>query len=312
MRPILLLLIPSIASAANVRQDRPRILIGNAGTTLAVFQQRCNSNPDYMQRCQSALANGSGPENRAAAYLISGNNAVCSDAFTQLQMVASDVPGKPDQHSFISNNGRTMLQMAIVYDWCNPALSDPQKQWIENQMTAFGDWYVSSSAALDVYHDDMNNVWSAVALAGLTLKYTSKDSQATTYLTKADQQWKQVILPALAYEADWWHEGFTYVQPSVGSAAIYATAWTIATDEDLYAWARANANDVFEKYLLFHAYSIRPDYHYVYFGDSSDNKQFIELFSRGLIDTLTVTSHSPLGQALSVEIRDHSRPYYDY
>jgi MYXO-CTERM domain-containing protein len=99
-----------------------------------------------------------------------------------------------------------------------------------------------------------------------------------------------------------------YVQPSLGSTVWYATAWSTATDDDVFA---TNA-DLFEGYLRFHAYALRPDWKYWYFGDTSDNKQSIELFSRWLVDMITNGIRSPLGQALSMEIRDHSRPWYDY
>jgi hypothetical protein len=71
-------------------------------------------------------------------------------------------------------------------------------------------------------------------------------------------------------------------------------------------------NDLFNGYLTFHAYAIRPDYNYVYFGDTSDNKQSIELFSRWLVDALTTGTGSALGQGLSIEIGQNSRPGYDY
>jgi MYXO-CTERM domain-containing protein len=305
----------SSALAATVRSDRPRLFVSNGsgpGTSLATFKTRCSSDA----KCQAAITSGSGlfpAIALAAGYLANDDASKCSDAFAQVQSIAGDTPGQPDGHSFISNNGRTMVQLAVVRDWCDPVLAASDKQWLENQMTSYADWYLSYPD-LDVYHDDMNNVWNAVGLAGLALKGTSADAKADQYVAAAEQQWKQIILPAIGYAGDWWPEGFTYVQPAVASAAWFATAWTIATDEDLYAFAKQDpaSADVFDGYLAFHAYAWRPDNHYAYFGDTSSNKQSIELFSRYLVDLLTTGTGSTLGQALSLEIKQNSQSGYDY
>ncbi|HJZ86025.1 MAG TPA: hypothetical protein VKN99_12690 [Polyangia bacterium] len=300
-----------------MRTDRPRLLLSNGsgfGTSVATFRQRCTSDPATMSRCQSALGSAAGSYpalNSAALYVVRGDATGCTDAYTRLQAIAADAPGQPDPHSFISNNGRTMAQLAVTRDWCEGALSDAQRTWIEDRMVAYADWYLANPAP-DVFHDDMPNLWNAVALAGLALKGTAQDAKAQTYLAAADQQWKTVILPAFAYVGDWWHEGFVYVQPSLGSLAWYALAWSTATDENIFAYARQQAGDLFEGYLRFHAYAMRPDYRYFYFGDTTDNKQSIELFSRPLVDMLTLGTGSPLGQALSLEIKAHARPGYDY
>ncbi len=308
------------AWSANVRPDRPRMLLSKGtgrGTSLATFKQRCTTDANYQKRCQQSLTAGGGlypAINDAAGYLVNGDATRCQNAYATLQTVAQDTPGQPDAHSFISNNGRTMPQLAVVRDWCDPILDMTQKTWIESKMTAIADWMTSGMGgyALDVWHDDMNNVWSAVALAGLSLKGTAEDVKATTYLKAADDQWKKTIFPALAYESDFWHEGMTYVQPTIGLLAWYAEAWSIATDEDVFAWAKQNANDVLNGYLKMHAYLLRPDDTFAYFGDTSDNKQSAQLFTRPLIDMLTQGTGSGLGQGLSIELRDTLPAYYDY
>src|SRR5262245_39422776 len=313
---LLALLAPAAASAAQVRTDRPRLFLSNGtgpGTSLATFKQRCSTDPLYMQRCQGSIAQGNGllpAAAHAAAYLVQTDAARCTDAYNALQTIAADSPGQPDGHSFISNNGRTMLQLAIVRDWCDPALSSAQKQWIEGKIVAYADWYIANDNLNDV-HDDMNNVWNAVALAGLTLA-GANDAKSAEYVMAADTKWKNAILPALAYAGDWWHEGFVYVQPAVASAAWYAAAWTTATDEDIFQYAKIQAGDIWNGYIAFHAYATRPDYRYVYFGDTTDNKQSIELFSRYLVDMLTLGTNSTLGQAFSLEIKASSQPGYDY
>jgi hypothetical protein len=316
--PILLFAVPALA--ATVRTDRPRILLGNGtspGFSPAEVKRRCTMDAAYQSRCMGALTAGGGQYpaiNQAMGYIVNGDAARCTSAYTAVQAAAADTEGMPDPHSFISNNQRVMLELAVVHDWCDPVLTTTQKGWLETKMVAWADWYsgARSGYPLDVWHDDMNNVWNSVALAGLALKGTAQDAKAQTYLSVADTQWKTVIFPALAYEADFWHEGFVYVQPALGAAIVYATAWTIATDEDLYAYARTSANDVFDGYLAMHAYLWRPDDKFAYFGDATDNKQSIELFTRPLIDMMTLGTHSPLGQGLSLEIKARARPGYDY
>ena len=305
----------STALAANVRTDRPRMLLGNGGlgTTAATFKDRCTNDPNYKQRCQSALTAGGGlypAMNDAAGFVVNGDATRCTKAYTTLQTVASDVPGQPDAHSFISNNGRTMLQLAVVRDWCDAQLTTPQKTWIEGQITAYGDWVLGGMGgyALDVFHDDETNVWSSVALAGLVLKGTAQDAKASQYLAAADAQWKNVIFPAMNYEGDFWHEGFTYVQPTLGSAIVYALAQSVATDENVFQEQSA----LYNGYIDFHAYVTRPDFTYAYFGDTTDNKQTPQLFTRPLIDMMTLGTGSTLGQGFSDEIKANVPAGYDY
>lgn len=291
------------------------MLLGNGGlgTTAATFKDRCTNDVNYKQRCQAALTAGGGQYpaiNDAAGFVVNGDATRCTKAYGTLQSVASDVPGQPDPHSFISNNGRTMLQLAVVRDWCDAQLTTPQKTWIEGQITGYADWVLSgmNGYSLDVFHDDMNNVWNSVALAGLALKGTAQDTKASQYLAAADKQWKSVIFPALDYEGEFWHEGFTYVQPSLGSAIVYALAWSIATDENIFSAQSA----LYNGYVDFHAYVTRPDYNFAYFGDTTDNKQTIQLFTRPLIDMLTLGTGSTLGQGFSDEIKTNVPAAYDY
>ena len=122
-------LYPALGRAANVRSDRPRLLVSNGrgpGTSLATFKQRCTSDAGLSgalprrahagERLFPAIA-------LAAGYVVNGDASQCAAAYTKAQSVAADTPGQPDDHSFISNNGRTMLQLAVVRDWCDPVLS---------------------------------------------------------------------------------------------------------------------------------------------------------------------------------------------
>jgi len=311
-----LALAPASVRAAQVRVERPRLFLSDGsgpGITAETYVQRCTTDPAYMSRCMGSLGNDDsrfGAMAKAAQYVVTGDAAACAAAFGQAQQKAADDPGVKDPHGFISDNGATMMSLAVTRDWCDPALTPEQITWLEGRMVQYADWYLQNDPK-DVFHDDMNNVFSAVALAGLALKHGAQDAKADTYLAAADAKWKDVILPAIAHVGDWWHEGMVYVQPAVGLFAIYVMAWSTATDEDLYAYVDSHG-DLAQGYLRMHAYALRPDWRYVYFGDTSDNKQSIELHSRWLVDMLNVGAQSPFGQGLSVAIRDHSQPYYDY
>ncbi len=268
-----------------------------------------------MARCQAGLSSardGLWPAaGLAAGYVVSGDTAKCTQAVALCRTkAATREPGIPDAHGFIVDQTGVVAEMAVTLDWCWPELSTTDRDWLMERMTTYANWYAATNTT-DVFHDDMNNIWSAVAIAGLAMAGTSRDADARRLLMLANNQWKNVIFPAIAYAGDWWHEGFTYVQPTVGSLAWTLAAWTSATDEDLYAYARDHG-DLVEGYLRMHAYALRPDDKYVYFGDTADPKQTVELFSRWLIDMLTYGSRSPLGQGLSMHVRERSRPYYDY
>jgi hypothetical protein len=208
-----------------------------------------------------------------------------------------------------------MMQIAGVRDWCDGALAASDKQALEKRMVTWVDWYMTNyvmAGGGDVYHDDMTNVWNTIALAALELKGGTYDSQAAAWLTQAETQWKTVIFPAMAYEGTWWHEGMTYALGSVGDPASFANAWTTETDENMWTWVQSSAGDLFEGYLEMLAYAMRPDYNYVYWGDTTSTKQSIQLFSRGLVDSLNYGRQSPLGQALSIEIGQNTPASYDY
>jgi hypothetical protein len=311
---------PSRSDALTVRTDRPRMFLSNGsgfGTTVAELQQRCADATNYMGCPASLGTSGGGPESYAAAYIIQGDAAQCATAASMLQsgivLPTGVSPTGGGAHDYTSNNQGQMFSLAVVRDWCDAALSASDASWIESTAATITDWYVSyANAGLDVYHDDMPDVWSAIALAGLFLSGTSQDTKAQGYLSLAEAQWKKVILPAMAYEGDYWHEGMTYVQVSLGLTGWYALGWSTATDENIFDWAKSNANDLFDGYVDFLAYTMRPDYVYAYFGDTSDNKQSIQLFSRYLVDLFTTGTGSTLGQGLSLEIEQNSPAYYDY
>jgi hypothetical protein len=313
-----LLFAASSSRATTVRTDRPRLFLSNGtgfGTTVAELKSRCADTTNYAGCMASLGTSAGGPESYAAAYVITGDASQCATAVTML-MANVQLPVSPPgsgAHAYTSDNGGQMFSLAITRDWCDPVLTSTQSSWLETTMATITDWYIAYSAeGLDVFFDDTPNVWSSIALSGITLTGTSEDTKAQGYVTQADAQWKNVNFPAMAYEGDYWHEGMTYVQVSLGDMAWYALGWSTATDENIYDLAKTNYSDLFNGYIDFLSYTMRPDYIYAYFGDTSDNKQSIQLFSRYLVDLFTIGTSSPLGQGLSLEIAANTPAFYDY
>jgi hypothetical protein len=311
------LLVASTSSAVTVRTDRPRVFLSNGtgfGTTVAEFKSRCADTTNYAGCMSSLGTSAGGPESYAAAYVITGDASQCATAVSMLQANIQLPPAAGgDAHAYTSDNGGQMFSLAVTRDWCDPVLTSAQSSWLETTMATITDWYVMyGSSGIDVFFDDTPNVWSAVALAGITLTGTSEDTKANGYVTEADNQWKNVIFPAMAYEGDYWHEGMTYVQVSLGDMAWYALGWSTATNENIFDLGQSNYSNLFNGYIDFLSYTIRPDYIYAYFGDTSDNKQSIQLFSRYLVDLFTIGTGSALGQGLSLEIEQNTPAFYDY
>jgi MYXO-CTERM domain-containing protein len=329
---VALLAIPTLAQAANVRTDRPRLLFSSGtgpGITVAAFKQRCTGSDPSYKYCAGSLTQ-TGALNAALDYLVTGNAAQCATALSVLNDpmqsgVCDPVPSgnaycdgqcaQTDAHCNISRNGNSMLQIAAVRDWCDGALSATDKQTLETRMVTWVNWYLTNyvqAGGGDVFHDDMTNVWNTIALGALELKGGANDAQATTWLAQAEAQWKNVIFPAMAYEGSWWHEGMTYALGSLGDPASFANAWTTETDENMWTWVQQNAGDLFEGWFQMLSYAMRPDYNYVYWGDTTSTKQSIQLFSRHLVDSMNYGRQSPLGQALSIEITQNTPAVYDY
>jgi MYXO-CTERM domain-containing protein len=314
-----LLLTANASPAATVRTDHPRLLFGNGtgfGTTVAQFTRRCTgSDADYAHRCQYM---GGGQKNAAftpssvgdtpgmaAAYLLWGGDQRCSNAATWLLAnLPTNGPGAGgDAHSFISSYAPSLSNLAIVRDWCDASLSSTLAGQLETRIDAWTTWFMANyggngpvAESPDVFHDDYANVVNAVGWGALILAGTSFDTDAQTAMTWADTRFKQVLVPAHVYVNDWWPEGFTYIQASIGGLAQYAAAWSTATDENIYTYLKTSGSDLFTSYINFFIYAQRPDTNLVYFGDSTSTKQSDQLFLYPLVATLNYGLASPLAQ----------------
>ncbi len=210
-------------------------------------------------------------------------------------------------------------QLAVVYDWLYDALEATDRASIEGYLRVWADWYIAHEPT-DVFSSAAYAQASAVALAGLALAGDTPDAgadggvaaAARRYIAYADARWKTVLLPAMAYSADWWHEGVGNFNTVAGREALYwATAWTTATDEDAFAYARAHG-DVFNNYVQFEAYALRPDFRYGAFGDATDMLLSPVEQTRPVMDMLSWGTGSTVAQGLALEVTRRVPVAQDY
>ena len=328
-----LALVSHPALAVTVRTDHPRLLFGDGsgfGTTVAQFTARCNgTDPDYAHRCQYLFGGQGNPdtmpqgvgdaESLAAGYLLWGGDQRCESAATWLlaNLPADGPTDAPDctdlggAHGFISSYSSAISALAIVRDWCDASLQSSLESQLETRIDTWMNWLMANYGAnatgpcpegADVFHDDYANVVDDVAWGALILAGGSFDADAQMGLAWADQNYKQVLIPAHVYVDDWWPEGFTYIQPTLGGLSSYAAVWSTATDENIYDWVKTNGNDLFTKYIYFFLYAQRPDTNLVYFGDTTSTKQSDQLFFWPLVATFNYGLSSPLAQGLMQSI----------
>src|SRR5688500_12676427 len=125
----------SVAAAQPaVRDERPRMLFGGpVGISADTFRTRCTSDAAYMGRCMGSVGSAddavSAAAAHAAAYLATGEAWRCDSAYARMQSAMATDPGAPDDHSFISDHGRTLPEVALALDWCWDALEDAERTW---------------------------------------------------------------------------------------------------------------------------------------------------------------------------------------
>ena len=187
--------------------------------------------------------------------------------------------------------------------WCDPVLLGSQKSWIEDKLVSYADWYVANPP-LDVFHNDMPNVWSAVGLAALALKGTAADANATQYRNgrrRCELQTDHFARVRLRRRLPGTRDMSTYIPPSSLWRGLRSRGRRRRT-KNLFAEPATHVADLFNGYLAMQAYTLRPDDTFFYFGDTADDKQSIAYDTRPFVDMLTFGSHSALGQGFSNEI----------
>ena len=62
---------------------------------------------------------------------------------------------------------------------------------------------------------------------------------------------------------------------------------------NIFDWAKKNANDLFEGYFDFYLYAMRPDFNYVYIGDTTENTTTTDRGVTSVAATVTIGSEHP-------------------
>jgi MYXO-CTERM domain-containing protein len=307
---------PTVAQAQPVvRSFHPRIWInasGQRGITPAVLRSRCTAPTSvYARACRSAAPivtpNQQLPRgvdntlvNLALRYLLYSEQVALDELRTQVNNVGlftdrGDVSGQ------ILGTSARVRGMAIVYDWLYNSLPQNDRSNIEGFLRQHMTWFMTHEPA-DVFSAEAYVHASTIGLVGLALAGGPNDSEARRYLQYAEQRWKTVLFPALGYTRGWWHEGPQWFNREVARATLYhAIAWSTATDEDLFAWARTRANDPFGAFVQYESYVMRPDFKFPHFGDFAEGSANPNNLLRPVLDMLAWGTGSTVAQAMADE-----------
>ncbi|MEZ4410833.1 MAG: DUF4962 domain-containing protein [Polyangiales bacterium] len=311
----------ALASAARaqptVRDVRPRLWIvgdGRRGPSPDVIRDRCaNGVSAWARACRAATPVPStttnnpvpGSEhtllNLALRYVLYREPSVLSLVRSQLPTLTALSAGGDDNAQILSNAARARAA-AVAYDWLYNDLQPSDRASFEEALRRYGDWYMEHAPA-DVFSAEAYVHAGVLGLVGLSLADPAADAgaDAARYLAYADRRWKTELFPALAYTSSWWHEGpYAFTQHVARSALYLATAWTTATTEDLFAYARGHG-DFFTAWPTYLSYVLRPDFRYAPFGDATESQLDSARTLRPVADMLAWGTGSTVAHALAEE-----------
>lgn len=320
--PALFAALAALAPAASlaqplVRAVHPRLFLvadGRRGISPAALVARCEaSNSPYAAACRAAAPPlplpGTVPFRNvehplialATRYVLYQEPATLQAVREQVAQVGAFVDRNDPAGQYLTN-ARAVRQLAVAYDWLYAALTTEERATLETHLRSYAEWSVTHEPA-DVFAAEAYAHVATVALAALALQGATAvpDADVRRYLMYADTRWKTQLLPALAYTGGWWHEGpGWFAGTTMRNAALMAAAWTTATDEDLFAHARTRG-DVFGQAVRYLAYSLRPDFRFAAFGDSTDAQLSPAGQLRPLLDLLAWGTGSTVAQGLAAE-----------
>lgn len=324
-------------SDAQVIGAHPRIFLsatGHRGITPATLRARCEAGDSPWGRaCRSAAPLpmvGSVPLFRnsenpmialALRYLLFQEPDTLSLLRNTVVQTGMHADLGNDHVQFVTDLPK-IRQLAVAYDWLYPALTDPDRALMETYLRSHADWFMAHEPA-DVFASDAYLQAAGVAFAGLALAtdpalpdggtFPPIESDARRYLSYASTRWRTALLPALAYSRGWWHEGPGIFLREVARPTLqFAAAWTTATDDDMFAYARDRADDVFNLWVRYEAHALRPDFRYAPFGDVTDDDTSSEGFTRPVLDMLAWGTGAPEAQSLALEVSRRARVARDY
>lgn len=311
----------TVSAQPTVRDLHPRIFLvadGRRGPSPAMIRDRCaDGSSAWARACRAAapipVNDPRGPVpgaehplvNLALRYVLYREPSVINVLRAQYPTLGS-LSSNGDDNNQIIANAPAARATAIAYDWLYTDLEPTDRATFETALRQYGTWFLSHEPR-DVFSSEAYVQASVVGLIGLALAGGTDTSDgganadSQRFLRYADQRWKTVLFPALAYTSDWWHEGpFAFTRHVARSALYLSAAWTTATGEDLFAYARSHG-DFFTRWPRYLSFVLRPDFRYAPFGDATEPQLDPSGTLRPVADLLAWATGSTLAHTLADE-----------
>ncbi len=304
------------ASAQTLRNYHPRIFLSGAGQraiTPVALRGRCEApTSSWVRACRVAAPVPSTPSgrnppltiiNNALRYLLFNEDTALAFVRDEVNRVGTFVD-RGDERGQLLANATKVLHLAVAYDWLYDALTPTDRETMRGYIQSYAE-YALAHQPQDVFSAEAYAQAATVGLAGLAIGNPGEGAMvpATRYLAYAALRWRSQLLPAMGYTRGWWPEGPAWFNAWAGRYALYfAIAWSTATDEDLFAWARMNAGDPFGAAVRYEAYALRPDLQFPAAGDLPTELPSGIAGQRAVLDMLAWGTGSTVAQSLADEV----------
>jgi len=277
------------AALPSIRGEHPRLLI--TSDDLPRLRRQVSAYPEVWKRVQDAAlrpprdagySDARALTNAALVYLVSGEDRYLASAVSLAENLCRHHRLQWDA------SPEALFALALTYDWCYSALTESQRQEIQEAILHLSDYLHGLWR-----HSDFNNhfvlekVWPFV-YAGLALHGEVVDPRVDQYLRMGSDYLHSNLLPAanaMAGATGGQAEGYAYDSWGyMRPMALTFEAWRTATGEDLFQSCTATRYDA-----LWNIYGARPfDRRLEHFDDAelrhawsgSDEGSFIYLLAR--------------------------------
>ena len=311
-----------------VRAGHPRIWLsadGRRGLSVEALRARCEATGQVWARGCRAGAPPPNPTatmpvrnaehsliNLALRYLLYEEPSVL-DIVRQEVVRVGGFGDRQDPLGQLVADAAAVRSLAVSYDWLYNALSPADRASFVTPLRDWGNWLLANPPQ-DVFASESYVHVSLLGLVGLALSNDAETAaDGTRFLRAADERWKSALLPALAVTRDWWPEGAGTLTNLAARNALYlATAWSTATNEDLFAVTRTRGGDVFNHWARYLSYWLRPDLRWAPFGDAYERQHNPAGSLRPMLDMLAWGTGSPLAHHLSDEVTRRLAVASDY
>lgn len=218
-----------------IRTDRPRLFF--TPETLAAKKAEAAANVPRWKSLkavtQAAFTETSKDwiPNLALCYAITGDAKYARRAYTLLKLVTDK-----GMASFIADSGKPaaelMLYAALVYDWCNDALTDQERIGLESQMTDWNSWIWAPREKAWGVDAPADNYFAGFIEATWLYGLATSDEVSATL---ARDKFLKRLLPFLQTEekGGFLVEGSNYGAGSLASILRFLAAHKTATGENL-------------------------------------------------------------------------------